>query len=100
VSPQWLGSPALPVRDLLYLVEDLLKDPRSRLQAVVAGWDHPVSREEVVLMDLFDLQHSSKAKRKPKPYPRPWPIAKKKYGGKKTVRRTAAEALAILRPQQ
>lgn len=76
-----------------------MRDTSSRLQAAVADWDYPVTREAIALMDLFDLQHSSKSKRKPKPYPRPWPANKKKYGGKKTVQRSAAQTLAILRPK-
>ena len=46
-------------------------DPSSHIAAALAGWEYPVSREALVLMDLFDLQHISKAKRKPSPYPRP-----------------------------
>lgn len=50
----------------------LAADPSSHVAAALSGWDHPVSREQIVLMDLFDLQHASKSKNRPKPYPRPW----------------------------
>lgn len=52
----------------------LAGDPSSYVAAAVAGWEHPLTREALVLMDLFDLQHlAANPKRKPKPYPRPWP---------------------------
>lgn len=56
------------------LTKALLADSRSRFQAVVAGWDHSVSREAIILYDLFDLQYRSKVQRPGdfKPYPRPW----------------------------
>jgi hypothetical protein len=65
------------------LVVELAKDSGSHLFAAVQGWPHPVSRESLVLADLFDaiqlLTYVSvmkatqgKADTKPKPYPRPW----------------------------
>lgn len=57
------------------LVRELLSDPSSRLGAARAGWDHPMSREAMVLADLWDLNvavNTDKKKRKPKPYPRPF----------------------------
>jgi hypothetical protein len=83
-----------------HLVQMLRLDPTSRMYASIAGWNHPVTREAMVLMDLYDLQHASKSKRRPKPYPRPWPLASKKLGGKKTVRRSVTDVLAILRPKK
>ena len=55
------------------LVRVLLTDPSSATCAAVEGWRHPMSREALLLADLFDLQYASKAKKKPQPYPRPWP---------------------------
>ena len=82
----------------------LLQNPESHLFAVEAGWKWTVSREQMVLMDLYDLTHSSlvpKGKARPKPYPRPWPDEKStRIGGKKTVRRTVEEVRAILRPHR
>ena len=54
------------------LMRVLIADPSSQLAASLAGWEHPATRESLALYDLYDLQHASKAKRKPKPYPRPW----------------------------
>lgn len=50
-----------------------MRDPSTEIAAAIAGWDYPLSREALILADLFDLQHTSKAKKKPQPYPRPWP---------------------------
>jgi hypothetical protein len=58
----------------------LASDPSSQVAPALAGWKHPLSRESIVLLDLFDLQHTSKAKRRPKAYPRPWDAEKKSYG--------------------
>ena len=88
------------VREYVELVRALLQDPRSRLASKLAGWDHPVTRDSAVLMDLFDLLHQANSKRRPKPYPRPWAAKKKtKLGGKRLVRRSAADVRAILRPE-
>lgn len=62
----------VPIVEAFHLTRQLMRDPSSRLQAAAAGWGHPVSREWIVLSDLFDLQHVSKSKRKPKDYARPW----------------------------
>lgn len=55
------------------LLRLLALDSSSQVAAAFSGWNHPVTTEAKVLMDLFDLQHQSKSKSKPKPYPRPWP---------------------------
>lgn len=61
----------------------LASDPSSMIAAALHGWDHPVTREALALMDLFDLQHQiawaqgGKKGPRPKPYPRPWPDRKK-----------------------
>lgn len=48
----------------------LRADPSSMLAAAMEGWEHPISREALVLMDLFDLEHAvNSGKRKPKPHP-------------------------------
>lgn len=51
----------------------LLNDPSSQVCAASVGWSHPISREDVTLRDLFDLEHQSKVEKKVKRYPRPWP---------------------------
>lgn len=50
----------------------LRRDPTSHVQAALAGWEHPASREWMVLADLYDAYARVHFK-KPKPYPRPWP---------------------------
>jgi hypothetical protein len=85
------------------LVAILRYDPSSAIAAALAGWDHPVSREALILMDLFDLDMQvatagSKGS-KAKPHPgRPY-----KTETEKTVRRhgnaagrSRAEVVAIL----
>lgn len=78
-----LGLDAIPhvvgFDEAIRLVQVLRADPSSALAASVEKWPHPVTRESVVLMDLYDLVHQAVAK-KPKPYPRPW--------GKRIGRRT------------
>lgn len=64
----------------LYLI--LAADPSSQIAAATHNWSHPVSREALVLADLFDLQHASKAKRRPSPYPRPWVASERKRRGR------------------
>lgn len=82
-----------------HLVQSLRKDPSSWLHAAMAGWDHPASREWTVLAQILDVTYSSKVKRTLfKPWPRPWPDTKSKIGGKKTVKRSITDVLAILRP--
>jgi hypothetical protein len=59
-------------REAVLLVAALLQMPESRLQATMSKWKHPVSREWILLRDIFDLQATAQAKKKPKPYPAPW----------------------------
>lgn len=54
------------------LTRILSADTSSQVCAATNDLEYPLSREAVVLADLYDLQHASKSKRKPKPYPRPW----------------------------
>lgn len=92
-----VGVADVPPAEAALLVRALMRDPRSRLHAVEAGWDHPISREWLLLADLWDLELQKSVRRGQfKPYPRPF--GKQKLGGR--GRRTAAEALMILRPQK
>lgn len=80
------------------LVQVLTTDPSTALAAALAGWSHPMSREALILADLFDVQHMSKAKKRPAPYPRPWATD----GATKTRKgnaggRSRAEVVDILR---
>lgn len=51
----------------------LLNDPSSQVCAASVGWSHPITRADVTMRDLYDLQHQSKSEKKVKAYPRPWP---------------------------
>jgi hypothetical protein len=60
----------------------LALDPSSQIAAALAGWQQPVSREDLTIRDLFDLQHKAQSSRRPKPYPRPWDkVERRKFGG-------------------
>jgi hypothetical protein len=78
------------------LILTLHSDPESWLQASVAGWEHPVSRDFAVLADLYDLQHASKSKRRPKPYPRPWEGADQRLRNAKKKRMSPEQLRARL----
>lgn len=54
------------------MVEIIRADPSSALAAAVEGWDHPVSREAAVLMDLWDLEAIKSGAKRPPQYTRPW----------------------------
>lgn len=71
----------------------LVTDPSSQVSVAIQGWKYPATRAEIVMLELFDLQHMSKAKRKPKPYPRPWDIAPIKHGAGTSL--TVAEYRAL-----
>lgn len=62
------------------LTVQLARDPSSHIAAALGDLSAPTSREALVLMDLFDLQHASKAKHRPKPYPRPWDKPPRTFG--------------------
>lgn len=62
------------------MAEILVSDPSSMLGAATAGWQYPLTRGELSLRDLYDLQHVSKSKKRPTPYPRPWDAPPKHMG--------------------
>lgn len=95
ISINDIGSTVL-YDEAVLLIRSLADDPGSWFQAHLAGWAHPVSRETMVLMDLHDLELSGRVKRAQfKPYPRPFD-KKNRVGGKRLIKRTPAEVLAIL----
>lgn len=80
------------------LLQVLAADPSSALCAALAGWQHPFSREALILADLFDLQHASKAKRgRPQPWPRPWATGRRRWGNR---RLSIPELRAVLDAQR
>lgn len=76
----------------------LLADPSSWVCASVAGWDHPISREAIVLADMWDLTAKVHSQRRSKQatYPRPWSGRGQGRRHGSTGGRTRDEILAIL----
>ena len=77
----------------------LLEDSRSRVAAKIAGWSHPVSREWMMLAFVHDVVvDTTPGVKNPAKFhmPRPWSSTGERLGG--GSKRTAKEALAILRP--
>lgn len=79
------------------LTAELSGDPTTHLAASIGGWDYPVSREALVIMDLFDLQYASKTdkRHRPKPYPRPWPDRTKRHAKPTVSQETVLAALRM-----
>ena len=70
-------------------------DPASATAASMEGWPYPMSREAVILADVYDLVHAVASKGKAKRYPRPWPDLDKTVLGKTTL--PVAKVLALLK---
>lgn len=67
------------------------------LAASIEGWDHAISREALVLMDLFDLEHTVNSKKPPKPHPgRPWKEKRAQQRMGNVAGRTPDEVRALL----
>jgi hypothetical protein len=77
-----------------HLMQGLLTDPTSRLAAAHAGWEHPMSREAMVLADLWDLtvaaNTDSKKRGRAKTYPRPF--KRKGTGSTRSAKPTVSQA--------
>lgn len=65
-----IGGKSMSYSEAVSLTQTLLSDPSSHVAASTQGWQHPESRESLVLKDMFDLQHAQAAKHRPDPYPR------------------------------
>ena len=95
-----LGLSAIPSQmdwaEAWRLFELLAADGSAYVGAALSGWAQPASRTDLTLRDLYDLQHRSKAKRKPEPYPRPWPDRVKKIS-KPSPDITQDQVIAALR---
>lgn len=99
MPPGSIGTDEMPWTEAVMHARILRSDPSSAIAAALEGWDNPISREALVLMDLFDLDHAVAAgKKKPAPHPgRPFSMdaSKKKRRGN-TEGRSVAEVKAIL----
>lgn len=85
----------VPWDESVWLVEELLTDPSSHLVVAVNGWDHPVSREWVVLAQLVDAVGVAWLKGT-KPWPRPWPDEQPAPKQDVAVQRSPEEVQRIL----
>lgn len=55
------------------LTLELLDDPSSRVAVAAAGWSYPITREGLLLADLWDLLWQSHQRRgRFQPHPRPF----------------------------
>lgn len=88
---------AVPTPEVWHLVRGLIGNTTSRLNAAFAGWSSPFTREQAILMDIYDLQVRARFQPPHTPYPRPWD---RKPITRLVKKRTATEALAILRPNR
>ena len=90
---------AMPWGEAIRLTGLLRRDPSSWVAASLEGWEFPISREAVYLLDLFDLEHA-KASKKAKPHEgRPWKRKGETRRRGSAAGRTPAEVKAILRSQ-
>ena len=80
------------------LIVSLSRDPSSWFHAAKNKWDYPLTREGMLLLDQNSMLYSKWTKPGTPPYPTPYKSGKKNLGD--GVKRTRAEALAILRPDQ
>lgn len=83
------------------LTQQLASDPSSSVAAALLGWEHPITREDVMLRALYDLHHRIAWAQgggkgpKPKPYPRPWATSRRRV--KPAASLTQEQILAALR---
>lgn len=71
-----------------------MTDPTSAVAAARAGWTHPISREAMALMDVFDLLYAVNSKTPEQHNGRPWKTRSSVVG------RSAADVMALLRPDK
>lgn len=72
------------------------QDPASPLHAAMHGWDYPLSREGMLLLDLIDVTGRAHAGKKWKQLPRPWPKSRgQRFGTTALPRDEAVELLRV-----
>ncbi len=76
----------------------LRSDPSSAIAASLEGWDHPIDRQTLAVLDLFDLTAAINAKKTPKPHGgRPWKQSDERRTRSGNARgRTNEQVVAIL----
>jgi hypothetical protein len=88
--------------EAVLLVNVLIRETDSWLQARMNDWSYPVSREWIVAAHTFDLITAVNSKKKAKPYPAPWPdVNVKKIGsGKKQRSDNVRNLLERMNPKE
>lgn len=87
--------------EALHLVSALLRDYSAMLTAAMAKWDYPVSREWILLSQLYDLTAAAASKKKPKPYPGPWPSeGSQRIGSRNQDRSSVIQRLKQMNPKE
>lgn len=80
--------------EALRLTKILRADPSSMLAAVGEGWEYPVSRTDLILMDQYDLTYAATGAKNRKPYRRPFKVSgESSHRGKPVPRSQAIERL-------
>lgn len=87
----------ITLAELARLVYLIRSDPSSALAAAIEGWDHPVSREAAILMDLWDLTAIATGTKKPPRYERPWATPRETSRHGNAAGRTPEEVMEVLR---
>ncbi len=80
-------------------VKRWLADPSSAVGAEVGSLEHPVSRELLVLMDIWDLEAAKSGAKRPPIYPRPWKQATQTKTRGDAAGRTPDQVKAMLKEQ-
>lgn len=91
----------ITLAEVARLVVILRRDPSSAIAAALEGWDYPISRETLVLADLYDLTgqaNTAKGKWRSHPGHRPWKTDTREHQQiGNPGNRTRAEVVEILR---
>jgi hypothetical protein len=91
----------ISLREAVLLVSILRRDPESWLQAAIADWTYPVSREWIVASHTYELLAAVNTKGKSKPYPTPWPQeGTNKIGSKKQATSDVLAQLERMNPKE
>lgn len=86
----------MPWDEAVRLARFLRGDPGSAIAASCEGWEHPMSRLEAEIADLWELEYAKSGSRKPARYPRPYRAAKDTVRHGNAAGRTPDEVKAIL----
>ncbi len=91
-----VGTDEMSWGEAIRLAQQVASDPASAISAALNGWDYPLSREALALLDLYDA-YTDVHYKGPKPYPRPWASKPKSGVAKPDASLTQEEIIAALR---